>query len=242
MKKRFTVCLLALFLILTLVSCGEKTHETEVTDDLPTVTDGNEYILYQNIFYNQTGDNYVGNSMTKKGVLTKITDSFSDMTRYYVWGYYDNTKCCDWQWELKLSDDALTSLPPVGSLISVTGIFNKDDNALDGYWLTDVKMTVKKTYSGPDCDLDLTTMNATLERVQMANIQYYPEKYEGKSLYVYGRMATPTSIQNPYYNGSWTQEIKTVAPCPAIGTMVIVNGRFESGIFKVDTVRTTTKY
>lgn len=242
MKRRVLVCLTVFILTLALVSCGDNASDAKKTTVLPAVTDANEYILYQNIFYNKTGDQYIGKQMTKRGVFTKIEDSFHDITRYYVWGYYDNTKCCDWQWELKLNDTDLDSLPPVGSLVSVTGTFSKDSASLDGYWLTDVKMTAQKIYEGPSCNLDMTTMNATLERVQMANIQYFPEKYEGKTLYAYGRMATPTGFQNPYYNGSWTQEIKTSVSCPAIGTMVIVGGTYKGGVFHADTVVATDRY
>lgn len=66
------------------------------------------------------------------------------MTRYYVWGYNDNTKCCDWQWEIV--PESTDNLPPVGSTVNASGIFAQNDNALDGYWIENVKIEVLSEY------------------------------------------------------------------------------------------------
>ena len=46
--------------------------------------------------------------------------------------------------------------------------------------------------------MDTTAMGGTLERVQLANLQGHPEQFEGKSVKVYGRIESPTSVQHPY--------------------------------------------
>ena len=206
----------------------------------PTILNSMEYTLYMNIFYNQQGDDYVGKEVTKKGTFTVLHDRFNDLDRYYVWGYNDATKCCDWQWELVLKDKK--NIPANGTLISVKGTFESDDKALDGYWITDAEITVEQEYKGPECDVDMTAMGATLERVQIINIQNYQDDFNGQKIYMYGRVLNPSSIQNPYYDGSWNQDFVTDDDVPAIGTCVIVSGTYNSGAIENANVSETSDY
>lgn len=206
----------------------------------PTILNSMEYTLYQNIFYNQQGDEYVGKEVTKKGTFTVLKDKFNDIDRYYVWGYNDATKCCDWQWELVLKDKK--NIPSNGSLITVSGTFEKDEDALDGYWITGADIKVEQEYEGPKCDVDMTAMGATLERVQIINIQNYADDFADKKIYMYGRVLTPSSIQNPYYDNSWSQDFKTEDKVPAIGTCVIVTGTFNGGVIENASVSETSDY
>ena len=213
---------------------------SEGKDSPPTILNTMEYTLYTNIFYNQQGDEYVGQEVTKRGTFATINDRFNDKTRYYVWGYNDATKCCDWQWELVLKDEK--NVPVDGSLITVTGTFEKDTEALDGYWITGASITVEEEYKDKGFDVDLTTMGSTLERVQMINIQNYQDDFEGKSICLYGRVLNPASIQNPYYDGSWSQDFKTDDEVPAIGTCVILSGTYTGGLVDNAKVAETTDY
>lgn len=209
-------------------------------ESFPYMTTPMEYTLYQNIFYNDLISQFEGQEMTKVGTFSTITDSFSDVTRYYVWGYNDETKCCDWQWEFVPGEDM--ELPPEGSLIEVTGTFTQDENALDSCWLTDVTMEVKTPWKESDVDVDMSTMSGTLERVQLINMQYYPEQYEGKSVLAYGRVESGNSVQHPYYDGAWSQEFSTEGEVPAIGTTVLVSGKYTDGIITEAEIAETKNY
>lgn len=250
MKRTFAV-LLALLLALIACSCsgGESSSadvDTEATEQgsasqaMPTVLDPTEYLLYQNIFFSGAGADYEGTRVTKKGTFATVYDAFNKTKRYYVWGYNDQTKCCDWQWELRLEDEA--DAVSNGSLVEVSGIFTKSESSLDGYWIEQPDITVTEDYEGIRADIEMTAMSATLERVQILNIQNFPEEFEGKSVSAYGRMYSLTSIQHPYYDGVWTQEFLSESPALAIGTMVVLTGTVQNGAFADCTVEQTTQY
>ena len=126
MKKRIII-LLALCLLLC--ACQKQDGAPESADKLPTVISQAEYVEYQNLFFNKQADAFVGQHVTKTGTLVLLEDNWANVTRYYVWGYYDQTKCCDWQWEFVPKDPA--DLPPAGSLVEMTGTLEHDEAALD---------------------------------------------------------------------------------------------------------------
>lgn len=243
--------LLALCLTLALAAaccgCGdspallptETITSTEATQmpvaaERPEVFSQDEYVLYQNIFYSGYGADYEGQTVEKEGVFAVIHDAYSDLLRYYVWGYYDQTRCCDWQWEFV--PQAGQELPPVGSLVTVKGVFASGEGALDGYWITDAQVETKTAYDGSFADLDMRSMGATLERVQMYNIIYHPDVFEGQTYCAYGRIASVNSIQDPYYDGSWSNTITWSGDVPAVGTLVAVTGTVRGGALYVDTM------
>ncbi len=228
--KKLCMALSLLLTALLLSGCGGVDANpgrpaANTTDKVPEVLNQAEYLLYQNIFYNDYGPQYEGKEVTKRGVLAKIRDAFNDRVRYYVWGYLDNTKCCDWQWEIVPTDE--NSLPPMGSLVTAKGIFRGDQAALDGYWITDVTVETETGYAGPQEEINMLVMSCTLERVQMFNILYRPQAFEGKAFIVYGRIAGTNRLEDPYYNGSWQIPFSSGSACPAIGTMVELHGRVE---------------
>ncbi|MCR5207901.1 MAG: hypothetical protein K6C14_05425 [Eubacterium sp.] len=192
-----------------------------------SVLDTNEYSMYYNIFYNKMGGDYENKPVFKKGTFATLYDEYSHITRYYVWGYNDRTKCCDWQWELKPDDSS--DLPANGSLIEVTGTFTKSDDSLDGYWIIEPKIKVLKEYTPPEVDIDMSTMSATLERVQCYYIGNKAPELEGKTVCTYGRVKTASSIQHPYYNEAYEIPVETGDEMPAIGMMVLVTGTVKDG-------------
>ncbi len=206
----------------------------------PTVLIPAEYVLYTNIFYNETGDDYVGQTFTKTGTLAKLVDAFNGCVRWYVWGYNDQTKCCDWQWEIVPKD--ADALPEIGSLVDVSGTFAKSEDALDGYWIEDAEISVKTPYTAPKVDNVLTVMSDTLERVQIYNMQYYPDTFENKSVTAYGRIAGPGELEDPYYDGSWTQKFSSSDELPTIGTIVILRGTYRNGVIDQCTITPTDEY
>ncbi len=223
--KKLCMALSLLLTALLLSGCGGDTKKAaaNTTDKVPEVLNQAEYLLYQNIFYNDYGPQYEGKEVTKRGVLAKLRDAFNSRDRYYVWGYLDNTRCCDWQWEIVPKD--AESLPPVGSLVTARGVFRGDDEALDGYWITDAAVETETAYAGAQEEINMLTMSCTLERVQMFNILYRPKTFEGKPFLAYGRIAGTDTLEDPYYNGSWQIPFSAGSPCPAIGTMVELRGR-----------------
>ena len=222
MKK--VVLLLALMAAaLLLTGCGGEKKAVESTAEVPDVLSQMEYLLYENIFYKDYGPQYEGKEVVKRGVLAKIRDAFNGRTRWYVWGYLDNTRCCDWQWEIVPKDE--NSLPPVGSLVKAEGVFRADGAALDGYWITDVTVETETEYSGRQEEINMRAMSCTLERVQMFNILYRPEEFSGKRFIAYGRIAGAGLLEDPYYNGSWQIPYAPGTDQNAIGTLVEVRGR-----------------
>lgn len=260
--KKITALLMAIALLLCLAACGSETPAEDTSEStskidynnlttennaaetiegaFPCVTDAMEYTLYQNIFYNKEGDSYIGQTMTKTGTFATIYDEYSKMNRYYVWGYYDMTKCCDWQWEIK--SDGTGKLPANGSLVEMTGVFEKSEEALDGYWFTQPSITVKTAYKGIKCDVDMSVMSATLENVQMWHLQNYKEVFEGKKIAAYGRVVSDNLIQHPYYDGSWQMHFTSTEKVPAIDTEVLVTGTFKNGVITNATVKEAAWY
>ena len=222
--------LLALVLCLCAASCskGENASKSGKASVLPTVINAQEYVLYQNVFY-QDASPYVDTNVSKQGVFTVVQDEFNGKTRYYVWGYYDETKCCDWQWELNITDPS--SIPSAGSLVTAGGDFVASDDALDGYWIENVTLTVDTPYSSDgEYDIDMSTMSCTLERVQMANLQHKAGAFDGMSVKGYGRLNTVTSIQDPYYDGSWVMDFDEWKDSNlSVGTIVVFSGVWKSG-------------
>lgn len=237
--KKIIARFLILSMLLCLCACA-GTSGSGTTDTLPQIIDGEQYQIYQNLFFNGYKDSFLGQQMTTTGVFVSIRDSFNGVVRYYCWGYYDQTKCCDWQWELKLED--ISALPANGSKVTVTGTFTADEAALDKVWLTDVSLKTEAAYTGVTCDVDLCLMNATLERVQLQNMQYFPQDYEGKTVRLYGRISDPSTLQHPYYDNAWTQTFAADADTPPIGTLVIVSGTFQNGNVAAASVEPTTVY
>lgn len=239
--KKLIALLLCVTALVLLAACGATAPaEESAADALPTVLNQNEYVLYQNIFFNNQAESYLGKTVTKVGTFTRLEDAFGNVTRYYVWGYNDATKCCDWQWEFVPADPG--SLPANGALVEMTGTLARDEGALDKLWFTDAQVTVKTPYQGPACDVDMTAMSATLERVQLANMQYKPDFFQGKSFRLYGRVMNPNTVQHPYYDNNWTQDFTTQDSVPAIGTMIILSGTWRDGAVEGGKVEETKAY
>lgn len=186
-----------------------------------------EYAAYMNIFYEKKGDEYENKVYTKTGTFSVLRDEYGNTDRYYVWGYADKTRCCDWQWEFVPSDTS--SLPKAGSYIKMKGKLIKDEKALDGYRYVDVTVTTLEDFTPAD-GTDLTVMSPTLARVQIANMQYKPEKFNGKNIRIFGRALNGSCLQHPYYDGSWNMDMVLPAgeSAPSTGQYLTVSGTFTS--------------
>ena len=223
MKKLISI-LTVLLICVTLAACG-GTGDTSPTDNGSDyeVFDSMEYSAYVNIFYEGNGSDFENKTYTKEGVFGILQDEYSGVTRYYVWGYADQTKCCDYQWEFVPAEG--TQLPAPGSLVKISGSFVANDDALDGYWFEDVSFEVKKEKAASAYDYDLTTLSPTLVRVQLINMQVHPLVFDSKSVNVYGRVLDSDTIQHPYYDEAW--ELDCVGELNATtGNYVTVSGTF----------------
>ncbi len=116
------------------------------------------------------------------------------------------------------------------------------EDALDKFWIINPKITVKTAYKGADCDINMLTMDNTLERVQAQNIVYQKEAFEGKSVCAYGRILNDTTLEDPYYDNSWTVSISGDFELPAFGTLVIVTGTVKDGGIADCAISENTQY
>lgn len=239
--KKIIAVLLAAFMLFSFAACGGKntTDDTQggsttkqpdsvskggpIAPDMKAKYDNMEYTTYTNIFYNDMGGEFEGKELTKDGTFTSIYDAFNGKTRYYVWGFADKTMCCDFQWEIVMPDG--TEIPNNGAYVTMTGTFTGSDDALDGYWFTDVTLTVEDAYKASEYDYDTTTMSATLARVQIINMEYHPDVFDGKTALIYGRAYNTSSIQHPYYDESWTLDFINAEKAPAIGQYLLLGGK-----------------
>lgn len=233
MKKIVSVLLCVAIAGLLFAGCsGAKTDKKgsdgAASDVMPTSLNTAEYTLYQNVFYNDQKADFDGKEAVKEGTFATIIDAYNNVTRYYVWGYNDQTKCCDWQWEIKLGSK--DKIPANGSLVEVSGKYEVNEDALDGLWIVDPKITVKTEYKPHDYDLDLLTMDNTLERVEIINILQKSDAFEGKTICCYGRVKDATTLQDAYYDGSWEIPLSgDNLELPAFGTIIQVYGTVKNG-------------
>lgn len=187
-----------------------------------------EYTMYINVFQDTSTKQFDGVEFNKVGTFARLQDEWSGKTRYYVWGYNDATRCCDYQWEFVPQDES--SLPPVGSYIRVKGVFTYTEDqktgALDHYWITDASVETLEEYTPAAYDYDLTTMSATLARVQLFSIQNYADKFNGKTMLIYGRAFSPNTLQHPYYDETWYLDFTTADnKVPATGQYLLLGGK-----------------
>lgn len=233
--KKFVSLVLVACMIFAFAACGKDKPNGGENDPTNSANpplnsakmrekfDNMEYTLYQNIFYQENGAaEYVGKTMTKDGTFTSIYDAYNNVTRYYVWGYADQTKCCDYQWEIVMPEG--TPIPPSGSYVKMTGVFKHDEKALDKYWFTDVTLTVEEEYACAPVDFDTTTMNATLTRVQVINFEQFPDVFAGKTAVLFGRAMGAFTVQHPYYDNAWSMDFANAPQKPATGQYLILTG------------------
>lgn len=245
--KKLISALLCISIIFAFVGCSKNesneevkpTEQQVVSQKMETILDPNEYVMLQNIFYNDQAGDYVNKDVTKKGIFTILYDEYNSCERYYVWGYNDNTMCCDWQWEI--APDTLTNLPTIGSTITVSGKFVANDKALDKYWIEDPAIEITNELAPSEFDVDTSTMGGTLERVQVANMQAHADKFEGKTVTVYGRIEGPNSVQHPYYDNCFSQEFESDVVL-ATGSRVVVSGTYSNGVITNASVEESTDF
>ena len=244
--KKILSLILALTMVLALSACGKGTEETtdangdtvtnpsadalpsdgELDTGMKEKFDQMEYSAYVDLFYNDNGASYEGKTFQKDGTFAILQDAYSGVTRYYVWGYADNTKCCDYQWEIVLPEG--TEIPEPGSYVEVTGTMEKNTAALDGYWLKDITLEVKEAFNNAGFGMDMTTMSPTLVRVQIINILQFPDNFKDMTVRIFGRALSANTIQHPYYNESWSMHFSETDNAPAIGSYILLEGTYNN--------------
>jgi hypothetical protein len=240
--KSLVLCFLTAAMLLSCTACGGSPSKNDAAESTGEESSGtrpeqfsqDEYVLYQNVFYQDYGKEVDGTEFEKKGIFASVYDAYNNRDRYYVWGYYDQTRCCDWQWEFVPAEGE--TLPPTGSLVTVTGTFVSDANALDGYWIKDAQIKTETAFSGQSAELDMLSMSCTLERVQMYNIMNLPDSFVNKEFLAYGRIASVNTLEDPYYDDSWEIGFTWDGELPAIGTLVAVSGTTKDGTLIVSSL------
>ena len=257
MKKIRTIIALTLAaaLVLLFAACGEKVPEEASTADtegstgteaeaaapeepglppetvtlgLSPVTDANEALEYKKIIVDGETDGVKNTEVTKTGMFCAVQDRFNDVTRYYVWGYGDEARSVDWQWEFVPADAG--ALPAQGSVITVKGVLKESEAALDRLRLENAEVSVGTDYT-PDTvyDVDCRFMGSTLERVQVQNVSLFPEDFAGKTMAVYGRASGTAAVRQPYDGAEgqivdWSLEFSSAYENPEADTMIVVTG------------------
>ncbi len=241
MKKIISIITALCLVVVLLAGCsgGSKGVDLASLEAVPAVNNVDEYNLYQDIFFNDKAEENENKTMETEGVFATLYDAFNDVTRYYVWGNgEDKTK--DWQWELKLDDTS--NLPANGSLVTVKGTFVHDASALDKHWIINPEISVKTEYKGLDCDIDMTVMSGTLERVEMQNISIKSELFEGKTVAGYGRVHEEDSIQHPYIDHIVEFHVHSDKALPEADTMLIFRGTIDNDVLTETEFVETSNY
>lgn len=94
-------------------------------------------------------------------------------------------------------------------------------------------------YTGEQAELNMRTMSDTLERVQLINMTRIPEKFIGKQYIAYGRIASGSVLQDPYYDGSWSIAYESSDTMPAIGTIAVLRGVYQDNLLSEAKLITT---
>ncbi|MCI8589595.1 MAG: hypothetical protein HFE77_02645 [Clostridiales bacterium] len=230
MRKIGWVVLLCCSLLLCACSASMTSKKKEIPESsrMAEITDQREYIAYQDIFYHQNADSFVGKEVAKEGIFTTLQDHNAQINRYYIWGYADSLKSSDWQWEIDPGDGA--ELPSNGSRVKVSGVFQfNQEKALDEYWIENATIELVQKYTPAyNSDLDLTTMSSTLASVQLLHLKADAAWYHGKIVRLYGRVFNETTLQHPYLDQTWFMQIETNEPMPEAGTFVTVQGELKA--------------
>ena len=232
MRKIWITLMAILLLCLSLCSCTYEglieSEDVQLSDTVPLVINEDEYIVYGNVYQQHSGYMYEGQRQTKTGILCTVYDHHADKARYFVWGYCDDKLNRDWQWELKVKDPQ--QLPPDGSLIEVTGTFQKSTKAFSEYWLTQTSWTVKMQYTGEQYDLNMACMNTTLAATQMEQLHHEPSYFEGKTLSLIGKVDSADTIRHPHSEEMWHQTVQTTTELSPVGAGVLVTGVWRNGV------------
>ena len=218
------ISLVLVLAVLFLASGCDGTEQGGPISAVPKILSPMEYTLYLNVFYNGQALAYEDEEYTKDGVFGILKDSYTGIERYDVWGYSDETLCCDWQWEFVPKDG--TELPKPGSHVKVTGTLVKNDGALDGYWLENADVELIEEFVAGYGDVDMTTLSPTLTRVQLIFMINRMEQFAGSIIRVYGRVMSGNRVQHPYYDSSWYLDVEYDEAMPSIGSYVTITGEF----------------
>lgn len=190
------------------------------------VINAKEDEAYHDLFFDKNTSAYENKKFTKEGIFAVIFDAYNEEERYYVWGYGHDTRDCCYQWEFVLPEG--TEMPAPGSLIEVKGTMTHSDDALDGYWLTDTTVSVKKAATKADFDYDLVSMSPTLMRVQIINMLNKSDFFKDVSIRVPGKTVNENTISPAFTNDEWTLHFTSASSHINAGSLVIIEGTFNT--------------
>lgn len=218
-----------------------QTEETEkevnpdaVLEVLPLVISEDNWTKYRTAYADNKVDDMMYQTIEGEGIFCTVKNNKTDKNSYYIWGYADETRINDWQWQLDL-DNYQGDLPTNGSLCSFSGTFVKSASADDYYWLANLSLkTITPVQLNSQYDYDLRVMSPTLAYYQLCNVLGYPDKTVGQSICLYGRVESlnmdgiHTSLQHPTLNNFWSVQFDTQENVPIIDTTIVVSGNVTS--------------
>ncbi len=255
--KKILASLIAIALLLTLGACknNENEHDHDHGDSVTSGAQNNtphthdpsgadvEYVknidfgfedvisheedeAYHDLFYNKNTSAYENKKFTKEGIFAVIFDAYNEKERYYVWGYGHDTRDCCYQWEFVMPEG--TKAPAPGSLIEVKGTMTHSEDALDGYWLTDASLSVKKAATETDFDYDLVSMSPTLMRVQIINMLNKSDFFKAVTVRIPGKTVNENTIAPAFTDDDWTLHFTSAKSHINADTLVIVEGTYNT--------------
>ncbi|MBE6573247.1 MAG: hypothetical protein E7652_02515 [Ruminococcaceae bacterium] len=182
---------------------------------------------YKAVFIDKN-TSYDNTDFTKTGIFTVLYDKFYNVDRYYVWGYDNEEAKTGWQWEFTVADP--TTLPKVGSEVTVAGKFTANESALDGKWIENANVTVVSEYNDALCKYDITTMSPTLaEQVQVFYFANNFDLFADDKIALYGEIGANLIINSVNDKSTedgtkpmWSFHVETGTVLPEEGTPVTV--------------------
>lgn len=212
------------------ISDGHTHAAIEIPDtinpDLKETFSEEEDAAYHDLFYNENTSAYENKSFTKYGTFAKIYDAYNLCTRYYVWGYGDTSKSCCYQWEFVMPDSA--DIPSDGSYVKVTGTMTASEDALDGYWLTNVTLSVEEAFAETDYDYDFVTLSPTLTRVQVINMLNKNDSFKNVSVRLPAYIQTESTLCSVFNDSSWSMHYTDSTSSVKASDYTVIDGIFNA--------------
>ena len=233
------ICLIGLSLLVvsSLGACSRQ--QIIIKNPVDAKSNPSEGLEYDQFYAEENINTPHDESMqTKQGIYTRFFDKLTQKTRHFIWGYTDETKTSDWQWEFTPENEE--ELPFPGSTIEITGVLTEDFEALSGYGFQDVTVrTIKKYTQRAIADIDMNTMSNTIQHLQISNILHYASDYESLVLCVRAKFGESGTLLSPDDSG-WELPYRCegTVTAPPSGTVALVLGRLSAGTLVIKTIQT----
>ena len=262
--KKVLLIALALLCLLSAAACGKKSVDApekgkeSVKEEAPAeptynlvegpavkvnkIVNADDAAQYKAIFIDKD-TSYDNTDFTKTGIFTIVYDKYYNIDRCYVWGYDSEDAKSGWQWEFSVAEG--TTLPKIGSEVTVSGKFVESDTALDKRWIENATVTVVSEYNDALCKYDTTTMSPILaEQVQAFYIANNFDLFADDKVAFYGEVGENLIINSlndkegtDGVKPAWSFHVTEGTVLPEVGSVVTFVGTLNAhGQLVIDTL------